>query len=208
MGIVWSIAVIVVVVLVLVNIRNLIDIMPVLFNCLTFWKENIYIQENISQMRVRNYYSAISIAVIALLALRYDLGVPSFIPGLNTELQPIAIMGVIIVYLCTRELASFLTLGIHEKRSIFNTAKYCVRNYIILGCILLLVSLGILSFFSVSESFIKILFYVEIGLSYFIAIVRKSQILASKCSPFITFLYICALEIVPSGLLLTAVVVL
>ena len=208
MGIVWSISVIALVVLVLVNIRNLINIMPVLFNCLTFWKENVYLQDNISQMRIRNYYSAISVAVIALLALRYDFGVPSFIYGLDAELRPIAVIGVIMIYLGVRELASYITLGRHERRSIFNAAKYCVRNYIILGCVLLLVSLGILSFLGVSESVIKIVFYVEIGLSYFIALVRKTQILASKCSPFITFLYICALEIVPTGLLLAAVAVL
>ena len=45
------------------------------------------------------------------------------------------------------------------------------------------------------------------ALTYLLHLVRKLQILSSSCSIFAGFLYLCALEILPTGVLVTSAVI-
>lgn len=208
MGVTFNILVLVVMVLVLLNIRNLLDVLPNIFRCLSFWRENVNIEDNISVMRIRNYYATLGSAILALILLRYKVMLPGFITQASAELQPMMTLGYVGAYLLMRLVMFKIMFGKLDNRSVFNAVHRAIFNYIIIAAILILASVWILSFAGVSDKAIGVVFIAEIGLAFLVLFTREMQILLSRCSGFGTFLYICTLEILPAGLMVAAAMLL
>jgi hypothetical protein len=94
-----------------------------------------------------------------------------------------------------------------------NNDFYCLSRrtaytYFILLVVLALLTTGILALFGCENAVIQKVLQVEIFTLYFAFLVRRAQILALFCNPLRTFLYLCALEILPSAALIVSAIVL
>jgi hypothetical protein len=58
------------------------------------------------------------------------------------------------------------------------------------------------------DATIKTVSFYILAAFYAIFIVRKHQFLLSGCNPFATFLYLCTLEILPTGILIATDIIL
>jgi hypothetical protein len=64
--------------------------------------------------------------------------------------------------------------------------------------------MGILYAFGAEEATIRRCLYIALAIVYAVFLWIKGEILNSFCNPLTTFLYLCALEILPTGLLIAA----
>ena len=75
------------------------------------------------------------------------------------------------------------------------------HTYFILLMLLALTTVGVLYLVGVDEVMVKRFLLVEAGVAYLLYLLRKGQILSASCKPLTTFLYLCALELLPACLL-------
>ena len=86
----------------------------------------------------------------------------------------------------------------------FQVARKAERNFFVSLTFFLLLGTGILYAFRAAEGTVRTFLWITMGVVYLLFLIRKGEILASVCNPLTTFLYLCALEILPTGLLIAA----
>ena len=69
-------------------------------------------------------------------------------------------------------------------------------------------ALGLLTVVDANDVIIRSVMYVLLVVVYFVFIIRKAQILSLTCGGFALFLYLCALEFIPTAALIVSAVVL
>ena len=194
--------------LVLLNMRTFIHIIPQLLPTLTRWKVCLSLDHNIHLCRERSYAALILFVPFCLLADRYSLIHPSIIGTLPRGWQVPAVTGFFLLYLIIRGLCYSLCSVRTHRRETFLAAHRSSYGYFVLLLLLLLASAGICYVIGCNELIISQVLLAEILLCYLLSVVRKGQILRSFCNPFLTFLYLCGLEFIPTGMLAAAVVLL
>ena len=194
--------------LVLLNMRTFIHIIPQLMPTLTRWKTCLGLDHNIHLCRERNYAALILFVPFCLLADRYGLIHPSRIEALPADWQVPAVTGFFLAYLIVRRLFYALCSLRTRRRETFFAAYRSSYGYFVLMMLLLFASVGICYVLGCNELVFNRVLLGEILVCYLVSVVRKAQILNSFCNPFVTFLYLCGLELIPTGLLAAAVVLL
>ena len=193
---------IVMLVLLLASIRDLLFIFPHLLRCFTRWKGNLELEHALSIARTRNGITAVMLLAFFVVADRWALVSPSFIRELAPGWHVLAVGGLFLAYLLLRRIIYMTTPYRSRSWEFAVTLRNCVRNYIILMVTLMLVSVVVLLAFRASDSFVHGALLVEAFFFCAVHILRSGQILGSRCGSFATILYLCALEILPLGILL------
>ncbi len=194
--------------LVLLNMRTFIHIIPQLLPTLTRWKVCLSLDHNIHLCRERSYAALILFVPFCLLADRYGLVHPSVIETLPVGWQVPAVTGFFLIYLLVRRFCHSLCALRGRRPETFLAAYRSSYGYFVLMLLLLLVSVGICHVLGCNELVFNRVLLIEILLCYLLSVVRKGQILRSFCNPFLTFLYLCGLELIPTGMLTAAVLLL
>ena len=70
--------------------------------------------------------------------------------------------------------------------------------------LLMLATAGILFLFKLPDQLIRTVLYLEIAGIYLVFLIRRTQILSLSCNHFRTFLYLCALELIPTAALIAS----
>ena len=83
----------------------------------------------------------------------------------------------------------------------FRYAFTCFFTYLILAAIVSLVAVGVLNIADATDETVKKALIAILSVFYFFFIIRKWQFLQNSYRPFTTFLYLCALEFLPLGIL-------
>ena len=194
--------------LVLLNMRTFIHIIPQLLPTLTRWKVCLNLEHNIHLNRERNYAALILFVPFCLLSDRYGLLHPSILDTLSPGWQAPAVICFFIFYLLLRRLCySFCSMGT-RRRETFLAAYHSAYGYFVLMQLLLFASVGLCHILGCDEAVFHEVLLIETIFFYSLAVVRESQILNSFCNPFLTILYLCGLELIPTGMLAAAVVLL
>jgi hypothetical protein len=81
-------------------------------------------------------------------------------------------------------------------------------TYFIFLMLLVLITVGVLSLAGIESTIVRYVIFAESGLVFILLLHRSSQILSLSCNRLRTFLYLCALEILPAALLVVSAVVL
>lgn len=196
------------VILALINLANLIDIVPSLLDCLWRWKGNLNIDASLKLANPRNKVAAVMLLPVSLLASRYDLFQLEFCQSLSPAMQTLVAMGVVVLYVLVRRILFNLSTLRCRRMETALAAHHSSHNYFIIASLMLFIALGVCMFLSVDETTTRMVIYATGGLIYFIALVRKLQIFNSFCGPIQTILYLCALEILPTGAIIAASVLL
>ena len=196
------IAVMVFAILMLISMKTLISLFPLLLDSASRWKGCITIDSSIRLKSDRNILGLIWLLPVVLVADRYSLFTAGILEKVNPQWHVFATAGVIAAWFLLRFLGYSLCSFRVKKPEAFRTAHKCLFNYVILLAAVLSLVTGIISITGLSDQCGRaVVLYCCIAF-YLLALLRKAQILRTFCSQFRTFLYLCALEIIPTGALI------
>ena len=195
------------VIVVMIFLKTIVEILPSVLACLIRWKENINIEASVRLSRDRDFSTIAMLIPFCLTVFRFRIYNPDFISNLPDSPRLWAIIGIFSAYLLIRKAA---TLMVHPRRmpqkTLSATEKSANTYFILLTLILLLVD-STCSFFDATQNAIRLTSLWLSSLIYGLYLIRKLQIFASSCSLFTAFLYLCALEILPTGILVISDVI-
>ena len=188
----------------LIGIRSLYYILPDLMKCLTMWRWNITAENSARFSRSRDIYGLLCIVPAALLASRYGVFSARFIAAAPEAWRTACVIAMILGYLVLRTIMFGALSRKARDVSGWHAAACAARNLGTLGTITALAVSGVLTLAGAGDSAARYAVIGVAGFFYLLVLGQKAQILRTSCNPFVTFLYLCALEFLPTGLLIAA----
>jgi len=193
---------------VILLLNRLINIFPSLMACTLRWKESINLEASVKHSLDRDMLAAAMFLPFCLAVERFGLYTPRFISDLSPDLHLAAIIGIFFLYCIIRIAVSKM---VHPHKMNPKTCKAggkaAFTFFIILTLLLLMIG-GIMNFIDTDPAIIRnAMLCVSIGI-YALFLLRKLQIFVSGCSFFTAFLYLCALEFFPTGVLVASALIL
>ena len=193
--------------IILMMLQMLVEVFPSLMACLIRSKESINLEASVQLSRARNLLALSLFIPFCLTVWRFGLYSPAFMKGHADAAGLGMTIGVILLYALFRKTLEFF---LHPKKSngkTYWTACKASRTFFSLLTLTLLAMGGIMTFAEVpTESITSAMLWVSASI-YLIFILRKFQILMSSASFFAAFLYLCALEIIPTGAIIASAIV-
>ena len=188
-------------------LKRLVNIFPSLMAGMIRWKENSNLQISLKMRTDRNLLAAAMFIPFCLTAYRFSMYSPGFMEGFSENAKLGATSGVFAAYVAFRAVCSYIFRSRKLTESTYRTAIDSARTYFIILVLLLTATGGVLTFLEVPELPIRTAMIWISGAMYLVFIIRKTQIFYSSCSIFASFLYLCALEILPTGVLIASAVI-
>lgn len=196
------------VILALMSQRSLMNIFPRLLNSLTRWKVCVAIDASMQTRNDRNILGVVYTLPIALLCDRYDLLHTEIINVIPESWHGLVTTGILALWFLVRKTLMVIFGSRARKPETLRTAHLSFFNYWILAGFLMVITIAVSSAAGLGDGLISKLLLWEGAVLYAVAFVRKAQILRSFCGPFATFLYLCGLEILPTGALVAGTFIL
>ncbi len=195
------------IILIITALRSLVNVFPSIMACVFRWKECVNMEASIKNYKDRDIIALALIPPFCLTAVKFGLYSPQFVEGLNEELRTGAVFGVFFIYFILRLTVSAIVRPGKIGQKTYKTGNRTSYTFFVLLALLLVCLGGILSFFDASPAAIRsAMLWISAGI-YTLFLIRKTQIFNSNCSIFTAFLYLCALEILPTGLLIASAVI-
>ena len=192
---------------IIVIMRRIADFLPTAVKCMLWWKENVNIDVSLKTRRDRNLVAASLALPFCLLAVRFRLYSPEFMDGMQEAAKIGITAGVFFCYMLIRE---GIAAGIRPRRmnsNIWHAATTSEYTFFIPLVLLLLIVAGLAGLTHATLNGVKAAMFCISGAIYLMFMVRKLQIFSSNCNLFSAFLYLCALEILPTGVLIASAVI-
>ena len=189
---------------VIILLKRLINIFPSLMACTIRWKENLNIHNSLKLRSDRNLLALAMVIPICLTAYRYDLYVPPFLGPMSEEVKILTIFGIFMTFAILRGVLSLMLRPRGQSNDTYSAATHSSRTFFIILTLALVTIGGCASVFDMSANDTKNAMLWVSAAIYIIFILRKSQILLSSGSLFASFLYLCALEILSTGVLIAS----
>ncbi len=194
-------------IIIITLLRRMVNIFPSLVSCIYRWKESVNLETSVKNSYDRNIIAVGMVIPFCLIVEKFNLYSLSFMEGMDEDLKTGIIIGIFLAYIIIRKLASLMVMTKKSKKKVFDTAHKSAFTFFILLTLLLLATGGILSLIDVEAAFIRnAMLWISVSI-YAIFIIRKTQIFASSFSILTSFLYLCALEIFPTGILVVPVLI-
>lgn len=187
------------VILGIIVLADTVQIFPRLVDCIVRWRACISLEHSLGDARARNTASAVAIFALGLLTSRYCLYAPSFVLMISEWSMTLICVGVVCAFFLLR-LVLFLLLNLNSIRGDERRATlHCCATFSIPTCALMLFTIALLGLFNIPDSGIRTVLIVELSLGWVTALTRSARLLGSHYSGLATFLYLCALEILPAA---------
>ncbi len=178
------------VIAVVVTLRDL-RLIPALLHSLTSRKGCEEAEYNMQTSRTRTWVSSVFMLPLCLIADRY----------LAPESRILVTMGLVTGFLLLR----LLIYGMIRYRILggerFRYAYTCFFTYSLLAAAVSLAGVGVMNVAGAADETVKTFVISVLSIFYLFFLVRKWQFLQNSYGPFTTFLYLCALEFLPLGIL-------
>ena len=195
------------VILALLEIRNFLHVFPFLWDSVFRARGSVALENNVRVARERNQQVFILMIPAILFTYRYRLYDARFLQSLEGNWRLAAVAGVFMAYFLLRFLL-YLILKPKRRTDHYRMAHRAGFTFFILLLLPAIAGVTILYFFRANDFIIRSFLYILAALTYLMFLVRKSQILSLSCNPLLTFLYLCGLEILPTGALIASAVLL
>lgn len=193
--------------IILILFKKIVNIVPSLFACILRWKENINLEDSVRMSRDRSLVSAAMFIPFCLIAENFGLYEPNYMQDLSNDLRMAATACTFIAYFALKTIAAVICRPNGKKANTYVAGYKSSWSFFIIMTLLLLFIAGTTRLTGISYESAKItMLWLSVAI-YSILLLREFQIFASSCSYVTAFLYLCALEIVPSGLLVGSVYV-
>ena len=188
----------------LVIMMDYLRMLPQIWDCLSRWKGNISLEHSISQARTRNVLAMACALPFLLMADRFRMFDPDFWHFIPANLSLAATAGVLMAFLLIRRtLYAFIRRGKMSSEE-YSALRHTLFNHFIIMVPLMLLAVGIMTLANVPDSTVRTVLLVMCLILWLGSFLRSGQILASRCTGFSTILYLCALEILPVGIMIFA----
>ena len=192
---------------VLLLLRRLVEVFPSLLACLTRGKESINLEASVKLSRSRDFISMAMFIPFCLTIWKFNVYCPSFMNGCNDNIRLCIIAGALIVLILIRKLLEWIFMPHKRDVKTYKIAGKAARTFFCLLTLILLATGWIMSFVGTPAGTIESAMLWISAVIYLIFILRKIQILASSASFFAAFLYLCALEIIPTGAIIASAII-
>ena len=188
-------------------LRHFVEIFPSLLASLIRWKEIVNFENITTWARYRNWTAMILFLPFCIIVQEFGLYRPHFMADFNETFSLLTIIGIFLAYLLMRYAMLRLFKGKKMPAKTWQTANRSVYNFFILLTLLLLAEGSVATFFGANPlSIKKMLLWSSVAI-YLIAMLRKVQILSANCHFLSAILYLCALEILPTGALVASAII-
>ena len=191
----------------LLLLRLFVGIFPSLIACLVRWKESVNLDASVQLSRDRDIMSLAMVMPFCLTAGRFHLYTPSWFGQLNGDGKLGLTIGIIIGYILLRKGLEHIFRPKKMNPKTYATGCKASHTFFIILTLLLMTMGSIMSFLDMSPVEIKNAMLWVSAATYALFLLRKTQIFASSCSFFSGFLYLCALEILPTGALVASALI-
>lgn len=195
------------VLVIMLLMRTIVGVFPSILAAAIRWKESINIESSVKLSRDRDFTAIAMVIPFCLVAYRFRLYNPDFIANLPDNPRLWAVIGMVTSYFLIRKAISLVVPPHKTSKKIYAAAEKAANTFFILLTLVLLSVGSSCSFFGASVNSIRLTCLWLSALIYGLYLVRKLQIFASSCSLFTAFLYLCALEILPTGILVASDVI-
>lgn len=202
-----SIVVVVFVILMILLLGTFLQLLPFIADSFFRARGSAALEYSVRVSRDRNTVAMVMMLPAFLLVFRYRLYDPAFLASQPGDARLWLIGACLTGYLVLR-LFFYLLLKPRRRYENYQVAHHASYTYFIILVLLLTITVGVLSLFKVSDSAMRMVLYVETGTLYLLFLLRRSQILSLSCNHFRTFLYLCALELIPTAALIVSAVLL
>ena len=192
--------------LVIAMLRKIVNILPHVFKCALRSKESINLDSDVKNSHDRDITAAVFIVPFCLTISRYNIINLRFTEGMDQGLAFGVTLALFAAYLLFRIFVSKL---FHPRRHRLSprVKDRSERTFFIMLSICTLTCSWIMALMNAEPEIIRNTIIWISAAIYLLYLVRKFQIFASYCSLFTSFLYLCALEIIPTGTLVVTVVI-
>ena len=196
------VAVIAVLVLLVVEIYDIIHLVQPLLRCVPFWKANVELEHSVSMARTRNTVSFVCGLAFCVVASRFSLLSPSWMAAIPAQWHLAVTTGLLFGFVLLRSFLYLLTPLRSSSSEFSSSVRHAFYNYTIIFVLLALLSTLVLVAARVPQGIVRVILTVEAAILYLLDIRRTAQILSSRYGVFPTILYLCALELLPAGILI------
>lgn len=195
------------VLLFLLILRSFLNILPYLFGSVFRARGSAVLDGSVKLSRDRNLVAAVFILPAILLIYRYRLLDVSYFDALSPDMRLLVVGGAFVAYLLVRYLL-YRWLMPRRRYDDYQQAYRIGHTFFIVLMLLALTTVGVLSILDFPEVTVRNFLLAETGVLSLLYLFRKAQILSMSCNPLTTFLYLCALELLPAALLVVPTVIL
>ena len=172
-----------------------------------WWKENINMDASLKTRRDRNLAALAMVLPFCLLATRFNLYSLDFMSEMSETARLGITIGVFVAYLIIRITIAVAIKPRRVRGNLWHAATTAEYTFFIPLTLILLIAGGLLSMATASSDIPRYAMIWLSGAIYIVFLVRKLQIFSSYCNLFRAFLYLCALEILPTGVLIASAVI-
>ena len=192
---------------VLMMLRTLVGVFSSLMACLIRSKESINLEASAQLSRDRNLLAIAMVVPFCLMVWKDNLYIPAFMEACGENIRFLIIFGTFLTYVMTRKALEHILKPKVMSSKTYQIACKTGRTFFALLTLTLLAAVGIMSFLDTPADTVRsAMLWISAGI-YLIYLLRKTQILISSASFFAAFLYLCALEIIPTGALVASAII-
>ena len=193
---------------VIILMRRLLNIYPSLLACIIRWKESINLEASVKHSLDRNMFAVAMIIPFCLIVYRFGIYSPAFMEGINETFSLLIIIGIFGAYFALRRAMIRIMRPKKMNPKTYKAAICCAYTFFIILTLTLFFVGGIMALLKTDPIVTRTAIIWLSAIIYGIYIFRKTQIFTSSCSIFRGFLYLCGLEIFPTGVLVAAALIL
>ena len=188
-------------------LKRFVGIFPSLMACIVRWKESVNLDASVKLCRDRDIMAIAMVMPFCLTADRFALYSPSWIGQLGADARLGTTIGVILAYILLRKGLEHIMRPKKMNQKTYKTACKSSHTFFIILTLALILCGGVMSFLKTDLSTIRDAMLWVSACIYALFLLRKTQIFISGCSIFTAFLYLCALEIFPTGVLVASALI-
>lgn len=193
---------------VIILMRRLLNIYPSLLACIIRWKESINLEASVKHSLDRNMFAVAMIIPFCLIVYRFGIYSPAFMEGINETFSLLIIIGIFGAYFALRRAMIRIMRPKKMNPKTYKAAICCAYTFFIILTLTLFFVGGIMALLKTDPIVTRTAIIWLSAIIYGIYIFRKTQIFTSSCSIFRGFLYLCGLEIFPTGVLIASALIL
>lgn len=193
---------------VIILMRRLLNIYPSLLACIIRWKESINLEASVKHSLDRNMFAVAMIIPFCLIVYRFGIYSPAFMEGINETFSLLIIIGIFGAYFALRRAMIKIMRPKKMNPKTYKAAICCAYTFFIILTLTLFFVGGIMALLKTDPIVTRTAIIWLSAIIYGIYIFRKTQIFTSSCSIFRGFLYLCGLEIFPTGVLIASALIL